>query len=233
MAGRAPITVSFQKKSDLTPLLKEALRKMGDSYATVGVHNDAGEYQVGPDEQPTPVYKVAYWLEHGTQSMPARPFMAPTIAAKHAAIQRTMAQALANVAILKQKPVDALRRVGFSLQVWIQNAIKSNVPPPLSKRYLRRRKEEFPEAGNRTLVASSLLLRSIRYVLWVDGKRVDDHAPAHGDAPAQAPEGPRTREQARTAAAVDKLARKKQREYAKQHPEEAAERFRRQRRRPH
>lgn len=231
MAGRAPITVSFQKKSDLTPMLKEALRKLGDSYVTVGVHDDAGQYQAGPNEAPTPVAKVALWLEHGTQHMPARPFMAPTVAAKHAAIQRAMAQGLANVAVLKQKPADALRMVGFRLQVWIQNAIKSNVPPALSEKYLRRRKAMYPEAGNRTLVASSLLLRSIRYVLWLDGKKVDDHASAHGNSPA--PATPRTREQARTAAAVDKLARKSQREYAKKHPEQASERFKNQRRRPH
>lgn len=156
------------------------------SYVTVGVHEDAGTYEAEPGKEPVPVSKVGWWLENGTQNMPARPFFYPTLAHYRQKIARLKAQGAAAVAYQGVSIELALARQGFAVQSWVQNAIKSNVPPSLTRAYLRRRKKDFPESGSRTLIASGLLLRSVRYKVSIKGGAPEE-GPAEGPEPLPLP----------------------------------------------
>ena len=77
-------------KSNQTPQILAALKRAGKSYVTVGVHNDAGQYGQGGVNAATPA-KVALWMEYGTENMPKRPFLYPSIARNKAAIAQIAA----------------------------------------------------------------------------------------------------------------------------------------------
>lgn len=249
-------TSTVKVKSNRTPEILAALRRAGNSYVTVGVHDDTGVYAGRPDVTPS---KVALWMEWGTENMDKRPFLAPTMSRNKATIAKLAAKGLAQCAYLKVTVAQGLGLLGAGVVTMIQNTIKSNVAPALSgqwdppKGYLGWRRKHYPESGQRTLIASGLLLRSVRYVLHLNKyakveAKAAANTPVKADAapakagktkgPAKAgrdehgrflKKSPEQKAAARAASRADAQARKAQhqvqRTIAKQHPDETAAKF--------
>lgn len=162
---------------------------------TVGVHRGSGTYPVRNGREPATVDKVAWWLEYGTENMPARPFMYPAIRRNQAAIARVAAQALAKIAYTDWTVAKGLSAIGYRCVVFIQNVIRSNVGDPLSgewdppKGYLGWRRRHYPDAGQRTLIASGLLLRSVQFRLHLEGEALREMEQAEALRQDQAPGG--------------------------------------------
>lgn len=175
---------------------------------TVGVHDDAGRYikHDGSFAEGAKIANVAYWLEYGTQYMPARPFFYPALRNNERRIQKLIAEALVKIGFQDVPVGDALRHVGARIVGYIQNVIKSNVQPELSGTwsspddpsrgtgYLGWRRAHYPRSGSNTLIASGLLLRSIRYQITLTGDQVLAMRQPKADSTdqaARAPKGPR------------------------------------------
>lgn len=170
------VRVTSISKNNRTPEILKALRLSRGSYVTVGVHKSAGQYPARPDGgEPPSVHKVAWWLEYGTENMPARPFMYPAVARNQNAIAKIAARSLAAVAYQKLPVKVGLATIGTAVVRMIQNVIKSNVGPALTgtwdppSGYLGWRRLHYPESGQRTLIASGLLLRSVGFALHLKG----------------------------------------------------------------
>ena len=202
MATRARVQTIV--KSNRTPQILAAMRLAGKSHVTVGVHEGAGEYKNADGTPGPPVSKVALWLEYGTSNMPARPFMYPAIKRNEGGIAKVAAKALVDIAYLGARVETGLARIGSFVVRQIQNVIKSNVGPALSgswdeprEGYLGWRHTHYPEAGQRTLYRSGLLLRSVAFRVhldrWTQAKQAqaepvrDDAAPAKGVHKAKTP----------------------------------------------
>lgn len=227
MAGGVKITPSASVKLDkrAADAIIKRMRASDKTYVTVGVHQDAGTYEAltPAGREPVPVSKVAFWLEYGTRFMPARPFLYSTIKGKQAVLAKLLAQAEQAVIAGQKTIAVALAKVGFEAQTFVQNTIKSNVGPVLSPRYLSDRMRRFPDAGSRTLIRTGLLLRSVRYKLFVDGREVG--APQSPEVVTEPQGTASSRAHARASMRADKAARAEQRRAAKADPEAAKRRF--------
>lgn len=186
----AMIQVEFKrsKKLRIDTKIKQALDRISGSDLTVGVHKDAGSYPAttkGGKEGAT-IALVANCLEYGTDTMPARSFMRPAVDENRGAIQRMMDRAIVNVGWNGWTVERALSRIGSQLLRFVQNKVKSNVPPPLSEAYLARKlKLGMPE---RTLIATGLLLRSLAYrVNLSSGAQAESEAARSASAPSSSP----------------------------------------------
>lgn len=252
------MTVQTVVKSNRTPQILAALRLAGKSNVTVGVHRGSGTYpQLANGREPPTVDKVALWLEYGTENMPARPFLYPAIKRNQGAIAQVAAQSLAKIAYSEWSVSRGLSAIGYRVVTYIQNVIKSNVGDPLSgsweppKGYLGWRRRHYPDSGQRTLIASGLLLRSVGFRLHLDKHTEaqeqaaqpihEDHAPANKHEPkkaAQPPAAPfsrptphatqghgQAREQARAAAQAMKAQHRAQRAAANKDPKAHAAAF--------
>lgn len=223
--------VVWESTIDRRSLLKKIMKQTEGAYLTVGIHEDAGTYADNTPEgkTPVPVAKVGFWNEFGTARSPARPFMYPAVAGNQDRIAKMQADAMAAVISGKETAVKALSRIGFAVQSFITNQIKSNTPPDLSPRYAAWRKKTFPGSGARTLIRSGLLLRSIRFRVFVDGQ-----PPFEGEATGAEPVAPLVTEEQRAAYRADALAKKalraQQRAAAKADPEAAKKAFEQQHR---
>lgn len=143
----------------VSPTLKAFLNNIKGaktSYVTIGIHNDAGEYEDG-----TEVYQVALFNEFGTQTAPERSFMRSAIDENDALINQWREEMVDNILNKDWSIEKALNAIGFRIQQLIQNKIKSNVPPP-NEQSTKNQKEREGYA-DRTLIASGLMLRSVGY----------------------------------------------------------------------
>lgn len=194
---KTKVRVSTVVKNNRTPEILAAMRLAGSSNVTVGVHRGSGVYQNADGTPGPPVDKVALWLEYGTSNMPARPFLYPAIKRNQPGIAKVAAKALAQIAYLGTRVETGLAQIGSFVVRQIQNVIKSNVGPALSgswddprEGYLGWRHDHYPEAGQRTLYRSGLLLRSVGFRVhldkWTEAKQAtaqpvrQDQAPSAG-----------------------------------------------------
>lgn len=161
--------------------LEKIAKSTDGAYVTVGVHDDAGQYEGKQELQhvatrharkvfkmvnvaPT-VAQVAAWNEFGTGKIPERSFLRSTLTEQTGNLARWRIEALRNIATNGWPVTKALEMIGLRLQVKIQNKIKSNVPPPNAPSTVERKKEKG--IAPRTLIETTLLLRSIRYKVFV------------------------------------------------------------------
>ena len=153
---------------DDTPKLKAALKKANGSYVTIGIHEDAGEYEDG-----TSVVSVALWNEFGTQNIPERSFFRSTLEENESKINAWREEAIKNITEKNWPASKALEMIGLRVQILIQNKIKSNVPPPNAPSTIKAKQASgvAPKSGFKkgfegrtgTLINSGLMLRSVTY----------------------------------------------------------------------
>lgn len=154
--------------------LEQFLKGTKSAYVTIGIHQDAGEYPDGPD-----VVEVALWNEFGTSDVPARSFIRSVVDSSdfNEKVNTWREQAIENVLYKGWSMEKALQSIGEKVKLQIQNKIKSNVPPPygtgkhgksaddIQKAQEAKRRRGFPV---RTLIETSLLLRSVAYKVVVE-----------------------------------------------------------------
>jgi len=154
------VKVSFKKPGGgASAKFKRIIEQAKDSYVLVGVTESAGKYQ----EQGGPsVAEVATWNEFGTETIPERSFIRGSTHSSRPLIKAWQKEALDN---LLSKEGYGLRRalasIGMKLRMLIIRRIKSNIPPPNAPSTLAEKKRL--NQGNKTLIASRLLIRSIAY----------------------------------------------------------------------
>lgn len=136
-------------------LLKQAgeLKRM---YVSVGVHDGAGEYEDG-----TSVVEVALWMEFGTETIPERSWLRSTLSGKESLINQWRIDLLGQFVDGKITAKKALETLGYRIRELVRAAINSNIPPPNSDETAARKRAKGLPA--RTLVESTLLLRSVEY----------------------------------------------------------------------
>lgn len=196
--------VTIKGNFEATEKLREAIKKAHDSYVSLGIHADAGKYvavqhrkkngQFGrkPTDMPE-VGRVAFWLEYGTEHMPARPFLGPAIDENHEIVKKKMALGLAGIAFHHWTVEKGLSVIGDTALILVQNKMKSNVGPALSGSwdpptgYLGYKREQG--MAQATLVATGLLYRSLTYKMKlsegaeIEAAKAAGELPAHGAPP--------------------------------------------------
>lgn len=104
-----------------------------------------------------------HWAEFGTRTAPPRPTVSVATDKARASIERAVAKRVGEVFDGKAGTTtgrDILEKVGGDLAEQIQETIDSNVQPALAKSTLAARRRAAQ--GDRTLVASSDMMRSIK-----------------------------------------------------------------------
>jgi hypothetical protein len=148
--------VKITEHNEKLKKLKERLKGIKKAYVSIGVHEDAGEYEGGLE-----VFQVALWNEFGTETIPARSFFRSTLAEHEADINHWRADLLKEVIEGKITVQKALSTIGFRVRELIKNKINSNVPPENAPSTVAKKKAEG--VAPRTLVETGLLLRSIEF----------------------------------------------------------------------
>lgn len=136
--------------------LIETLGRYKNSYVTIGIHEDAGEY---PGE--ASVAEVALWNEFGTRFTPERSFLRSALDDNNAKINSWREEAIENILDKGWTVEKALEMMGLRIQLLIQNKIKSDVPPPNAPSTVAMKKKDG--VAPRTLIWSGLMLRSVTY----------------------------------------------------------------------
>lgn len=142
------------------PDIQKILDQCRGAYVTIGVHEDAGQYDSGVS-----VVEVAMWNEFGTTNIPERSFLRSTFDENATKINQWRELAIQNILTKGWSVEKALEMIGFRVMTLVQNKIKSNVPPPLAKSTAEKKLQNG--IAPRTLIDSGLLLRSITYKVYV------------------------------------------------------------------
>lgn len=142
--------------------LIEKLGKAKDSYVTIGLHEDAGNYS---GKNAPSVVEVGLWNEFGTETSPERSWLRSAIDEHEKDINDWKDEAIANILHEDWTLEKALEMMGFRIQQLVQNKIKSNVPPPLADSTVEMKKKAgvAPE----TLIDTGLMLRSVTYKVYL------------------------------------------------------------------
>lgn len=155
----AKVTVNT---TDTLKKVKKTLERIKGSYVTVGVHEDAGEYEDG-----TSVAEVALWNEFGTERIPERSFIRSTLHENMSRINGWRQDLLSDVIEDKITLEHALDVLGFRMRELVRAKINSNIPPPNAPSTVaHKRLEGVPP---RTLVETGLLARSVEYKVVIGG----------------------------------------------------------------
>jgi len=136
--------------------IKKIAEESKGSYVSVGVHEDAGQYEDG-----TSVVDVALWNEFGTENMPSRSFVRSAIDDNAEKIGRWREEMLGKMINEGWSLEKVLTAMGFRIQVLVQNKIKSNIPPPNAESTLAAKAKDG--VGSNTLIWSGLMLRSVAF----------------------------------------------------------------------
>lgn len=149
-------------------------RDLDSGFAAImkGVGRLSGSARVGALDEEN-AQKLA-WSEFGTMTAPPRPTLSVTTDRLRPAIDRAIRADVQAVLDGKGRGVtgqEVLADVGRDLAEEVQNAIDGNTAPPLAKSTLAARRRG---QGDRTLVASGEMLRSIKVETSADKDGLDD-----------------------------------------------------------
>lgn len=152
------ITPRITIKGDFTRLerIRKEFAKARNAYATVGIHEDAGEYEDG-----TSVVQVALYNEFGTEHIPSRPFIRSAVLGKEATINAWRIEVIRRIMLGEISVRKALEILGFRLREMIRNNINANMPPPNAPSTAAHKVREG--VAPRALVETGLLLRSVEF----------------------------------------------------------------------
>lgn len=135
----------------------QELAKARNSYVTIGVHEDAGEY---PDADVS-VVEVALWNEFGTRYSPERAWMRTTMDENEGQLNRWREELIGKMMGEGWSVEKALDAMGFRIMTLLQNKIKSNMPPPNAQSTIDAKAKKGVSPS--TLMDSQLMLRSVTY----------------------------------------------------------------------
>jgi hypothetical protein len=154
--------LSAVEKDEISPEVKrmrKVLRQVQNAYVTVGIHEDAGQY-----EDETPIVKVALWNEFGTKHSPERSFFRTAIDENEHKINEWRDELLGDVIEGKITVERALDALGFRVSQLITNKIKSNVPPQNADSTAAAKVRAGVTSG--TLRNTDLMLRSVGHKVF-------------------------------------------------------------------
>jgi len=158
---------------------QKTMRGIGDAVCTVGLHSDAEPYERG-QEAPATVAQVASFHEFGTEKMPARPFMRPTVdgnRAQYGALIDRMAKLVIDRKLAARK---ALGILGEKVSVDIKQAITDVTTPELAASTIASKKakagylgaakaQAYVGSGANPLIDTGHMRQSVTYKVTVDG----------------------------------------------------------------
>jgi hypothetical protein len=148
------------------PRLKVTFAKLASNEVLVGVPREDAARQseeTGPINNAT----LAYLHENGApaSNTPARPFMAPGIAAVKPRIIKEFEKAAKSAILADDSAIDrGLNRAGLIAQSSIRSVINSGPPPSLAEGTLAARRRRG-RTGTTPLIDTGQLRNSINYVL--------------------------------------------------------------------
>ncbi len=146
------------QKIDVKKFL-ESIAGAKNSYVTIGLHEDAGQYTEG--KNPPSVVEVGFWTEFGTETSPSRSWLRSTMDEGDREINQWGDEAIENIIFKGWSLEKALNMMGFRIQVLIQNKIKSNVGPALAQSTIDEKVRHG--VAPVTLIDTGLMLRSVTY----------------------------------------------------------------------
>ena len=140
--------------------IRANMRLVDNSYVTIGVHDDAGNYPTG-----VPVPAVAAWNEFGTNTIPSRPFLRSAIDVNRRTLQIMHLNFISRLIEGKTTVRQGLESVGFVIQSMIQARIeKSNQwAEPNAPSTAASKASGGGIRGATPLIKTKLLFRSIGY----------------------------------------------------------------------
>lgn len=131
-------------------------KKLESSAVSVGVHRDAGKHKKSEDG--LTVAQIFSYNEFGTDSIPERPTLRPTLAKERVKYQYNMAKIAAKA--MKDEGYDirqAMGRLGQQVQGDVQKAIRDLSDPPNAPETIKRKGSSSP------LIDTGQMLSSIRW----------------------------------------------------------------------
>ena len=156
-----PLTSDDPKMQKLIEAKWKAINNAG---VTVGVHKGAGSYVGGPT-----VPEVAFWNEFGTSGpnpIPPRPFIAQAVDVNRALLNNLQENLLNDVIDGKKLVIQALRKLGFAIQVAIEEMIDKSsswAEPNAESTTIQKNRPGGALRGPTPLIRSGLLRRSISF----------------------------------------------------------------------
>lgn len=149
------VTITSKGEDELKKFI-ERMKSIKSAYVTIGVHEDAGQYQDG-----TSVVSVALWNEFGTETIPSRPFMRSVAYGMEADINRLREKVLGEVVDGRKTAEKALEEIGFFVREQIKNKIVNGGFAPNAPSTVAAKKRDG--VAPNPLIDTTLLLRSIEY----------------------------------------------------------------------
>ena len=129
-------------------VLAEALRELD------GLDAKTGWFETARDAKGVPVATKAAANEFGTATIPPRPFMRPTVAARRVAWMDQLGAGAKAVLEGRAKPADVLETVAVGAAGDVAKTIRSVTSPPLNKRTLARKGFDKPLVETRQMIQS-------------------------------------------------------------------------------
>lgn len=156
---------------------------MRTAHVAVGLHSDAKPYERG-QEEPANVAQIASFHEFGTDTIPARPFIGPTVDGKRDEYGRLMERVARLIVVGKLTPKRALALVGEQMSADIKAAIRALTDPPLAESTIAAKKrkaaylgaekaEAYAAGGANPLIDTGHMLNSVTYAVVIGGAVVE------------------------------------------------------------
>lgn len=137
----------------------EEMKKINGAYVAIGLYEESGEYKDGMS-----VVEVGLATEFGKDNVPEFGWMRQTIDENMGKINDTRDDCLGKIHEGTMTVAQSLNKLGFLIQVLLQNKIKSNMPPENSDSTQKRKIREG--VAPRTLIETGLMLRSVTYRVY-------------------------------------------------------------------
>jgi len=125
-----PVTVT----KDRTAAIVSAIQELARTQVLVGIPEDTAARKDGSVSNA----QIGFWMEHGTQTVPARPSLVPGVEAARDKITAALQNA-GKAALDGKDPDRYLNAAGLAARNSVVERINSNIPPPLSPATVRAR----------------------------------------------------------------------------------------------